>query len=131
MGSRRLDDAVNRHARSPGSACDCVRASAQSVAAFSCLAPEAGTLVLEMARVRLKQKIATEAVKNGDRVQKRADDFFASPSAAELVRAQGVSRIVKPGQIRGFTDPDPKEADWLARELRRWRSNGRLRADPR
>ena len=76
--------------------------------------------------------MAAEAIhRNGDRVQKRADDFFASPSAAELVRAQGVSPIVKLGQIRGFRDPDPKEADWLARELRRWRRNSRLRTDPR
>ena len=52
-------------------------------------------------------------------------DFFASSSAAELVRRQGVACIHKIGQIRGFSDPDPKEAEWFARELRRWRRQGR------
>jgi hypothetical protein len=51
-------------------------------------------------------------------------DFFASLSAADLVRVQGVSAIGK-GGIRGFSDADPKEAEWFARELRRWRRRGR------
>jgi len=48
-------------------------------------------------------------------------DFFASPSAAELARAQGITRIRKIGQIRSFSDPDPKEAEWLVRQVRVWR----------
>ena len=48
-------------------------------------------------------------------------DFFASPSAAEQARAQGITRIRKIGQIRSFSDPDPKEAEWLVRQVRVWR----------
>jgi len=86
-----------------------------------------------MARLSLKQETGPEVVHpNGDRFSKRsAADFLASPSAADLVRAQGVERIQKPGQIRGFSDPDPKEAEWLARELRRWRRDGRSRVAKR
>jgi hypothetical protein len=86
----------------------------------------AAALIFRMARQSLKQRTEPEAIHlNGDLVSKRsAADFFASPSAADLVRAQGVHRIGKPGQVRGFSDPDPKEAEWLARELRRWRCDG-------
>jgi hypothetical protein len=86
-----------------------------------------------MARLSLKQKTGPEVVRlNGDRFSKRsAAEFFASPSAADLVRAQGVRRIGKLEQIRGFSDPDPKEAEWLARELRRWRRDSRSRVAKR
>ena len=86
----------------------------------------AATLILRMARLSLKQKTRPEGVHlNGNRASKRSSaDFFASASAADLVQAQGVHRIGKPGQVRGFSDPDPKEAEWLARELRRWRCDG-------
>src|SRR5471032_450279 len=62
----------------------------------------AATLILRMARLSLKQKTRPEGVHlNGNRASKRSSaDFFASASAADLVQAQGVHRIGKPGQIR-------------------------------
>jgi hypothetical protein len=48
-------------------------------------------------------------------------DFWTSVSSDELARAQGVQPIRRLGQIRAFSEPDPSEADWLAREVRRWR----------
>jgi len=51
-------------------------------------------------------------------------DFFASVSATELARSQGVQPIRRLGQIRPLSDPDPEQAEWLARELRRWRCEG-------
>lgn len=55
-------------------------------------------------------------------------DFWSSMSAAELVRLQGVQPICKLGQIRTFSEPDEAEAEWFAREVRRWRNEGRPRA---
>jgi hypothetical protein len=48
-------------------------------------------------------------------------DFYARVSASELARSQGVHPIRRLGQIRTFRDPHPEEADWFAREVRRWR----------
>lgn len=50
-------------------------------------------------------------------------DFWTSVSAGELARVQGVRPIRRLGQVRAFTDPNPAEADWFAREVRRWRRN--------
>ena len=69
-------------------------------------------------RKRPKKAIAQA---NANNTTESVFDFFASPSAAELARAQGIARIRKPGQIRGFSDPDPKEAEWFARQVRIWR----------
>lgn len=55
-------------------------------------------------------------------------DFYASVSAAELASLQGVQPIRRLGQIRTFSDPDPAQAEWLAREVRRWRCEGLPRA---
>jgi len=73
-----------------------------------------------MGRPALKQR--TEAAqRDGGRTSKApTNEFFASPSAADLVRLQGVPPIGK-GGIRGFSDADPKEAEWFSRQLRRWR----------
>lgn len=48
-------------------------------------------------------------------------DFWTSASADELARSQGVQPIRRLGQVRTFSDPNPVEADWFAREVRRWR----------
>ena len=70
----------------------------------------------------MRNSVSRESHRNGSNTAGRAVfDFFASPSAAELARAQGITRIRKLGQIRGFSDPDPKEAEWFARQVRIWR----------
>jgi hypothetical protein len=51
-------------------------------------------------------------------------DFYARVSAAELARTQGVQAIRRLGQLRAFSDPDPAQAEWLVREVRRWRCEG-------
>jgi len=74
------------------------------------------------AQKRTKNKVQNSA----------AFDFYADLSAAELPRSQGVKPIRKAGQIRTFSNADPKEADWLAREIRRWRreaARGRRNVD--
>jgi len=48
-------------------------------------------------------------------------DFWTSASADELARSQGVQPIRRLGQVQTFSDPNPVEADWFAREVRRWR----------
>src|SRR3981081_4464446 len=79
-------------------------------------------------RKRTKNSISGESHPNGNNTAKGAAfDFFASPSAAELARAQGITRIRKVGQIRGFSDPDPKEAEWFVRQVRIWRGESRPR----
>jgi len=55
-------------------------------------------------------------------------DFFASPSAAELANAQGVEPVRRAGDIHPFDHPDPKEAEWFVRQVRRWRREDRARA---
>jgi hypothetical protein len=78
-----------------------------------------------MGKLALKQPNEAAAQRDGGHAGKSPlVDFFASPSAADLVRLQGVGPIGK-GGIRGFSDADPKEAEWFARELRRWRRKGR------
>jgi hypothetical protein len=78
-----------------------------------------------MGKLALKQPNEAAAHRDGGRATKTPPiDFFASLSATELVRLQGVGPIGK-GGIRGFRDADPKEAEWLARELRRWRRETR------
>jgi len=80
------------------------------------------------AKKRTKNTVFPEYHRNGNNTAERAVfDFFASPSAAELARAQGITRIRKLGQIRGFSDPDPKEAEWFARQVRIWRRETRPR----
>jgi hypothetical protein len=75
-----------------------------------------------------KKSVAPGSQVNGGNTPERSVfDFFALPSAAGLARAQGVGRIRKPGQIRGFSDPDPKEAEWFARQVRIWRRDTRPR----
>jgi hypothetical protein len=61
----------------------------------------------------------------------RVFDFYASPTAAELVSAQGVEPVRQAGDIRPFDDPDPKEAEWFVRQVRRWRREDRTRAAKR
>jgi hypothetical protein len=58
-------------------------------------------------------------------------DFYASVSAEEVARSQGVQPIRRLGQIRTFSDPDPAQAEWLAREVRRWRCEDPPRAASR
>lgn len=60
-----------------------------------------------------------------------AFDFYDSPSAAELASAQGVEPVRRAGDIRPFSDADPKEAEWFVRQVRRWRREGRVRAAKR
>src|SRR5256885_1044212 len=72
-------------------------------------------------RKRTKNSASRESHGKGSNTAERAVfDFFASPSATELARAQGITRIRKLGQIRSFSDPDPKEAEWFARQVRIW-----------
>jgi hypothetical protein len=69
-----------------------------------------------------KAAIARPAARNGGyRALPDVFDFFASPTAAQLVSAQGVEPVRRAGDIRPFNDPDPKEAEWFARQVRRWR----------
>jgi hypothetical protein len=49
-------------------------------------------------------------------------DFYATPSAAEIARQQGVRTVSAVGQIQPLTYPDAKEAERFAREVRRWRN---------
>ena len=67
---------------------------------------------------------AEDAVRANVRRQNATHDFFESVSAAELARTQGVRPIRRVDQIRAFSAPDPAEADWFAREVRRWRREG-------
>jgi hypothetical protein len=69
-----------------------------------------------------KAAIARPAARNsGHRAPPDVFDFFVSPTAAQLVSAQGVEPVRRAGDIRPFSDPDPKEAEWFVREVRRWR----------
>jgi hypothetical protein len=54
--------------------------------------------------------------------------FFAPLSPALIARQQGVRPVRRLGQLRGFRNPDPKEAEWLARQVRRWRREGGVTA---
>jgi hypothetical protein len=65
-----------------------------------------------------------EATSDVSAPQNPAFDFYARVSAAELARLQGVQPIREAGQLRTFAKPDPKEAKWLVREVRRWRGEG-------
>ena len=77
-------------------------------------------------------KLAHAQKRTKNRVQNSpAFDFYAGLSAAELARSQRVQPILKVGQLRTFSNPDPKEADWLAREVRRWRRERGPRAAKR
>jgi hypothetical protein len=67
---------------------------------------------------------AEETVRANRRPQRPNYDFYARVSAAELARSQGVHSIRRLGQIRAFSDPDPKQAEWFVREVRRWRREG-------
>ena len=78
--------------------------------------------------IRGTKQEAGDALERIARPRGSAYDFFANVSAADLARAQRVQPIRKLGQIRTFSDPDPKEADWLVRKVRRWRSEGQPRA---
>jgi hypothetical protein len=92
----------------------------------------AGKAAQQKDRKRTKDSVSRESHRNGSNTAKGAVfDFFASPSAAELARAQGVTRIRKVGQIRSFSDPDPKEAEWFARQVRIWRRKSRPRVADR
>jgi hypothetical protein len=82
----------------------------------------AGKTAQRKERKKTKNFVYRESRHNGGKVAELpVFDFFASPSAAELARAQGITRIRKLGQIRSFSQPDPKEAEWFARQVRIWR----------
>ena len=78
-----------------------------------------------------KAALARPAARNGHRSLSGVFDFCASPSAAELAIAQGVEPVRRAGDIRPFSDPDPKEAEWFVRQVRRWRREDRARAAKR
>lgn len=56
-----------------------------------------------------------------------AAGFYDSSSAADLADRQGVRPIRRLGQLRSFADPDPKEAEWFARQIRKWRTEPKTR----
>jgi hypothetical protein len=79
-----------------------------------------------------KGAVVHPAARNGGhRSLPGAFDFYASPSAAELAIAQGVEPVRRAGDIRPFSDPDPKEAEWFVRQVRRWRREDRAQAAKR
>jgi hypothetical protein len=79
-----------------------------------------------------KSALARPAARNGGhRSLPGVFDFYASPSAAELASAQGVEPVRQAGDIRPFSDPDPNEAEWFVRQVRRWRREDRARAAKR
>jgi hypothetical protein len=79
-----------------------------------------------------KAVLARPAVRNGGRGSlSTVFDFYASPSAAELASAQGVEPVRQAGDIRPFDDPDPKQAEWFVRQVRRWRREDGARAAKR
>ena len=79
-----------------------------------------------------KGSLVRPAARNGGhRSLPGAFDFYASPSAAELAIAQGVEPVRRAGDIRPFSDPDPKEAEWFVRQVRRWRREDRAQAAKR
>jgi hypothetical protein len=67
---------------------------------------------------------AEDAVRTNVSRKCSTHDFFRTISAAELARSQGVRPIRRVGQIRTLSTPDPTEANWLAREVKRWRREG-------
>ena len=69
--------------------------------------------------------------RNGKHPSPPVFEFYASPSAAELAIAQGVEPVRRAGDIRPFSDPDPKEAEWFVRQVRRWRREDRAQAAKR
>ena len=64
---------------------------------------------------------AEDAVRTKLRRRSVGAEFFNNVSASELARTQGVKPVQRIGQIRTFSVPDPAEADWFARMVRRWR----------
>ena len=79
-------------------------------------------------RQPVKAAVTRPAARNGGhRALPNVFDFFASPTAAQLASAQGVGPVL-PGDIRPFSDPDPKEAEWFVRHVRRWRREDRAQA---
>jgi hypothetical protein len=79
----------------------------------------------ETAAVADTKQQAEDAVRNNVRRKRSSYDFYTSLSAADLAKSQGVKPIRRVGQIHAFSAPDPMEANWLAREVRRWRREGR------
>jgi len=83
-------------------------------------------------RQREKAAIARPTARNGGhRSQASVFDFYASPSAAELASAQGVEPVRHAGDIRPFSNANPKEAEWFVRQVRRWRREDRAQAAKR
>jgi hypothetical protein len=68
---------------------------------------------------------AEAAVRRNARSQESPYDFYTPLSATALARSQGVNGIRKLGQIRTFSNTDPKEAELFLREVRRWRREDR------
>jgi hypothetical protein len=79
---------------------------------------------MEAAAAPSMERQANEATATNARRDIPGHDFWTVLSANELARSQGVQPIRRVGQIRAFSEPDPSEADWLAREVRRWRREG-------
>jgi hypothetical protein len=71
--------------------------------------------------VRDTKQEAEDAVTSSRHRLEPAYDFYAEMSAAELVRRQGVKPVLKLGQIRSFSNPNPAEAESFARQVRSWR----------
>jgi hypothetical protein len=69
---------------------------------------------------------AEEAVRQKVALRDRTlrSDFFGELDPARLTREQHVGAVHRLGQIRSIPQPDPEEADWLARQVRRWRREG-------
>jgi hypothetical protein len=79
---------------------------------------------MEGAAAPSMERQANEATSTNARRNIPSYDFWTVVSADELARSQGVQPIRRLGQIRTFSDPDPNEADWFARAVRRWRREG-------
>ena len=80
---------------------------------------------------RIESEAAPSPVERPSATKRLGDtinDFWTALSAEDLARVQGVQPIRKLGQIRTFSEPDEAEAEWFAREVRRWRNEGRPRA---